>query len=188
MVNEAHISLSGYVATQPRWRGRDTQYPNLTMRVAWTPRRLDRATGEWTDGHTSYASVYCWRKLADNAATCLRKGDPVVVRGRLSVREYTAKDGTPRTEVEVAATALGHDLNRGVAQFARIRPVAGKTADELAAGDGEDAPDGAGLDTAVLDRPDELDGPEGARPPGEMFDAAAIDDLAADQESVPTPF
>ena len=58
------------------------------------PRRQDRATGEWVDTNTSYATVVCWRKLATNAAECLRKGDPVMVRGRLSVREYDDKEGS----------------------------------------------------------------------------------------------
>ncbi len=135
MFNEAQISMTGYVATQPRWRRPESQSPNVMMRVAWTPRRLDRSTGEWVDGHTSYLSVTCWRKLADNVATCLRKGDPVVVKGRLTVREYTDKDGALRTAVEVDASSVGHDLSRGVAQFARTRPVTGQTADEFAAAD-----------------------------------------------------
>jgi single-strand DNA-binding protein len=205
-MHEAQISLSGYVATQPRWRGRDTQNPNVTMRVAWTPRRLDRATGEWADGHTSYASVYCWRKLAENAAICLRKGDPIVLKGRLSVREYTAKDGTPRTEVEVAAVALGHDLNRGVAQFARTRLAAGKTADELAADGGDLSagpdPSSAPLGDPVLAAAAGPDGPDGPGEPGghrpdtdagadsgeDLVDAEAIDELAADADSVAAPF
>src|ERR1700728_2771436 len=49
MINEAHISLSGYVATQPALRWTRTGVPALNMRVAWTPRRMDRVTGEWID-------------------------------------------------------------------------------------------------------------------------------------------
>lgn len=133
MINDAHISLAGYVATQPVRRATSTGVPSVTMRVAWTPRWMDRATGEWTDGQTSYVSVLCWRKLAENAAVCLRKGDPVVIRGRLSVRPYEDRQGTQRTAVEVDAFSVGHDLSHGVAQFQRVRPATGKTADEHAA-------------------------------------------------------
>jgi single-strand DNA-binding protein len=139
MLYEAHISLTGYVATQPMTRLVKTGVTNVSMRVAWTPRRQDRASGEWIDGNTSYATVICWRKLATNAAVCLRKGDPVTVHGRLSVREFEDKEGRPRTSVEIDATSVGHDLNRGVATFARIRPQTGMTAAEYAA-----AKDGAG--------------------------------------------
>ena len=98
------------------------------MRVAWTPRRMDRVTGEWTDMSTSFLTVYAYRKLAENAATCLRKGDPVIVRGRFIVRDYEDKNGAKRTAVEVDAISIGHDLNRGVAQFQRVRPQTGLTA------------------------------------------------------------
>jgi single-strand DNA-binding protein len=140
MLYEAHISLTGYVATQPVTRLVKTGVTNVSMRVAWTPRRQDRASGEWIDGNTSYATVICWRKLATNAAVCLRKGDPVTVHGRLSVREFQDKEGRARTSVEIDASSVGHDLNRGVATFARVRPQTGMTAAEFAAqnGDGQD--------------------------------------------------
>ena len=149
MFNEAQISLIGYVATQPFTKtvgGAD----NVSMRVAWTPRRQDKTTGEWTDGNTSYVNVVCWRRLANNVAISLRTGDPVVVMGRLSVRLYEDKTGVRRTAVDVDASAIGHDLSRGVSTFRRVRPKTGMTAAEFAAAqaagqisDGADGPRGA---------------------------------------------
>jgi single-strand DNA-binding protein len=197
MINEAHISLSGYVASQPFFRETRTGIPSLTMRVAWTPRRMDRVTGEWVDAGTSFLSVACYRKLAENAATCLRKGDPVVVRGRVSVRDFEDKNGLQRTTVEVDATSVGHDLSRGVAQFQRVRPQTGMTAMEhRAAEEGIPGSDGAGQD----DGPgfDGIGGSDGAlRPdvtgaPGgsgdEMFDEDAATGLAQETVSVTAPF
>jgi len=103
------------------------------MRVAWTERRRDRVTGEWVDGNTSYVTVICWRKLGANVSLCVRKGDPIVVKGKLSVRNYEDKKGVPRTAVEVEASSVGHDLSRGVASFQRVRPPTGMTASEHAA-------------------------------------------------------
>jgi single-strand DNA-binding protein len=147
---------------------------------------MDRSTGEWADGHTSYVTVICWRKLADNVATCLRKGDPVMVKGRLSVRPYEDKDGVPRTAVEVDASSVGHDLSRGVAQFQRTRPPTGKTADEYAA---ELDASGSG-DAGGMAAPDEAGPPAAANEPagGEMFDENAIDALARETEGVSVPF
>jgi single-strand DNA-binding protein len=127
MVNEAQVSLTGYVATQPSFWTTSSGAPKVTMRVAWTPRYTDRNTGEWTDGHTSYVTVICWRKLADNVALCVRKGDPVVVKGRLSIRPYE-KDGMPRIVVEVDASSVGHDMSRGAAHFQRTKRAPGETA------------------------------------------------------------
>jgi len=196
MINEALVSLTGYVATQPRWRETSSGTPNITMRVAWTPRRIDRSTGEWVDGHTSYVTIVCWRKLADHVATCLRKGDPVVVNGRLSVRPYEDKAGVPRIAVEVDASSVGHDLSRGVAQFQRTRPPTGKTAAEYAAeleavgagdtgamsGLGEAGLDDAGLGRAGMRA-------AASEPSGsEMFNEEAIGALAQEAEGIGVPF
>ena len=121
MVNEAQLSLTGYVASDPRSRETRNGVPQASMRVAWTPRWIDRASGEWADGNTSFVTVLCWRRLAANVATCIRRGDPVVIKGRLSIRPYEDKDGNARLAVEVDASSIGHDLSRGVAHFQRTR-------------------------------------------------------------------
>jgi single-strand DNA-binding protein len=208
MMNEAHISLTGYVANEPRIKTIREGVQNLSMRVAWTPRWVDRATGEWTDGSTSFVTVTCWRKLADNVAVCLRKGDPVVIKGRLSVRSYEDKQGVPRTSVDVDATSIGHDLCRGVAQFQRTRPPTGKTAAEYAAGVAAggsgylaDPADGSGLatDPAAAASGDEAAalaaiGGAGLTPDADgaatrqMFDEDAIASLAAEAAGAAAPF
>jgi single stranded DNA-binding protein len=120
MINEAQVFLAGYVAREPRFRITTRGISSVTLRVACTPRWVDRETGEWTDGETSFVTVLCWRTLADNVAKCLHKGEPVLVKGRLHVRPYE-KDGAPRLAVEIEASSVGHDLARGVASFQRPR-------------------------------------------------------------------
>lgn len=130
MANDAQVFLAGYVATDPvYWQNRDGN-SKATLRVAYTPRYVDRNSGEWTDSPTSFVTVVCWRKLADNVALCLRKGEPVLVRGRLQVRQWDDREGHPRTRVDVDAQSIGHDLARGVALFQRTRRVSGDTAAE----------------------------------------------------------
>jgi len=135
MINEAQLFLAGYVAREPRNRTTTTGVSYTSLRVGYTPRRVDRETGEWSDAGTSFVTVFCWRALADNVATCVRKGDPVLVKGKLQVRPYTDKDGASRLAVEVEATSLGHDLSRGVANFRRAYKSPGETAAERAAGE-----------------------------------------------------
>ena len=118
-MNEAQIIVTGNVANKPSLGTTPTGVSVANMRVGYTPRRLDRESGQWVDGQTSWLTVKCWRKLADHVVMCLNKGDPVVVRGVLQVRPYTDKDGNPRQAVEVLASAVGHDLNRGVTHFIR---------------------------------------------------------------------
>ena len=189
MFNEALITLSGYVATQPTYGETRTGVPTLSMRVAWTPRRFDRLTGEWADADTSFVAVQCYRKLAENAGKSLRKGDPVLVRGRLSVREYEDKNGARRNHVEVDASSVGHDLLHGVAQFRRVRPQTGMTAQEhrdtsdpvFAGGPGPDAFGAADLDAAGS-------GPDPAAGVGELLDDEAVDLLEQEAAGAGAPF
>jgi single-strand DNA-binding protein len=183
MYSDAQFSVAGNVATDPEYKLVGAGIPRLTMRVCWTTRRKDAASDEWVDANTSFVNVTCWRRLAMNLRTCLRKGDPVVLRGRLEVRQYTGKDGHPRQSVDVDASHLGHDLNRGTADFRRIMESAGKTAQEREAA-GEAGPVGTpDEDGAVLGA-----GPEGAvTDTDDMFDDSAIDALAQEADSAPEP-
>jgi single-strand DNA-binding protein len=143
MINEAQVFLSGYVARDPRFRITTTGISSVSLRVAYTPRRVDRESGEWTDGTTSFVTVVCWRTLADNVARCLHKGEPVLVKGRLQVRPYE-KDGVSRLAVEVEATSVGHDLARGVASFQRPRRVLADQATGNGTGNGHAVQAGPG--------------------------------------------
>jgi single-strand DNA-binding protein len=143
MMHDAQVNLAGYVATEPRFRKVAGDTSSTKLRVAYTSRRRDRETGEWTDGPTSFVNIQCWRTLADNVAMSVRKGEPVLVMGRLQVRRFEDAEGNPRTAVEVEATSVGHDLTRGVAKFARTKWPS--TADDIAAAEGAPGPgDGAG--------------------------------------------
>jgi single-strand DNA-binding protein len=202
----------GYVASEPQFSRVGDGIPKLTMKVAWTTRRRESSSGDWVDGNTSFVRVTCWRRLADNLATCLRKGDPVLLRGRLDVRPFTGKDGVRRVSVDVEASHLGHDLTRGVAGFRRVWETTGKTAEEAAAGNGADVDGSAGGEAvppgvpALAGGPVPAGGPmpgaagelaDGARgdlaypaegPADEdIFDEGAIETLAEDSGAVATP-
>jgi len=171
MTNDANIDLTGFVASEPSFKRLATGTSTAKLRVAYTERRLNRETGEWGDGPTSFVTVLCWRTLADNVAVCLRKGEPVLVRGRLRVREYEGKDGSRGTETEIDASSIGHDLSRGVAHFSRTRRAPGETAAESAGAlatapspDGEEQDQPAGRDGPGL--PAGAAGEEAAGPGG----------------------
>ena len=189
-MNEAQVVLTGYVAREPRFRKTHNGYSYTSLRVGYTPRRMDRDSGEWSDGGTSFVTVFCWRGLAENVAMCVRKGDPVLVKGKLQVRPYTDKDGAARVAVEVEAGSIGHDLTRGVAMFQRALRAAGETALERAAsvappgepgagepGASEVSADQAGADAAQPAGPAAGDGIHGT-PPGGVFAEDAVAALA----------
>ncbi|MBC7277786.1 single-stranded DNA-binding protein [Nocardioides sp.] len=117
-MNEATITLRGNVGADPVVRSvGDVSVANF--RMACTPRKLNRATGEWSDGVTQWFSVSAWRQLGENVGRSLRKGDAVVVHGRLTARSYVNKDGLEVNTFEVEANVVGHDLNRGLSSLSR---------------------------------------------------------------------
>jgi single-strand DNA-binding protein len=128
-MNDTMVTLVGNAATAVEYR--ETPGGGLArFRMAVTPRRWDRQTAGWTDGHTSFYTVFAWRSLASNLAGSVAVGEPLVVHGRLKVREpdrglpEDGRDGPRRTLVEIEAVAVGHDLTRGTAAFRRAaKPV-----------------------------------------------------------------
>ena len=117
-MNDSIITLRGNVGADPVVRSVG-EFSVANFRMACTPRKLNRSTGEWTDGVTQWFSVSAWRQLGENVGRSLRKGDPVVVQGRLSARSYVNKDGLEVNTFEVEATVVGHDLNRGMTSLSR---------------------------------------------------------------------
>jgi single-strand DNA-binding protein len=117
-MNETFVTLSG-------WLGGDVTVrqaggvPVAHFRVASTPRRYVRKTQTWEDGDTQWYSVSAWRALAENCEQSLRRGDPVVVHGRLSTRLWTNRSGVDVTTFEIDAAFVGHDLSRGTSSFRR---------------------------------------------------------------------
>ena len=125
MSQVGYVTLTGYVTAEPKiWKTARTQTPVASVRVGSTPRRLDRGTGEWQDGETSYYTVKCWRRLAENVHGSLRKGDMIIVRGKISTRSWVDDQQRTRTEMQVEADSVGHDLSFGWSRFNRGVQVA----------------------------------------------------------------
>jgi single-strand DNA-binding protein len=117
-MNESMVTFQGWLGADVRSR----QAGGATVtsfRVASTPRRLNRTSGEWRDGPTQWYTVNAWRALGEHCATSLRRGDPVVVHGRLTQSTWVSTDGVEMTSLEVDASFVGHDLNRGTSEFSR---------------------------------------------------------------------
>ncbi len=113
------ITVRGYVATEVRLTLAQSGLPIAGFRMCSTERRFDRASNTWVDGHTNWYSVSMFRQLATNAGASIKKGDRVIVTGRLKVRPWINADGRTGTAVEIDADSAGHDLMWGTANFRR---------------------------------------------------------------------
>ncbi|MFN8081344.1 MAG: single-stranded DNA-binding protein [Kineosporiaceae bacterium] len=119
-MKENHVSLSGFVATDPQSRTVNGESLLASFRLGSTPRHLDRRTGVWVDGRTTWVTVKCWRQLARNVMTSLAKGSRVVVTGKLVSSQWTTPEGQPRSRVEVDADSIAVDLTFGTVDFHKV--------------------------------------------------------------------
>ncbi|PVE11051.1 single-stranded DNA-binding protein [Streptomyces scopuliridis] len=117
-MNDTVVTVVGNVATGVEFR-ESASGGVARFRFAVTGRRWDRQKNGWADGPTSFYTVWAWRTLGANLAASVSVGEPLVVHGRLRVRE-DEREGQRRTSVEIDAVAVGHDLTRGTAAFRRV--------------------------------------------------------------------
>jgi single-strand DNA-binding protein len=142
MSQGGYVTLIGFVAREPSLRTTKDGRQVADVRVGATTRIHDKATDEWRDGETCYYTVNCWRRLAGHVRASLRKGDPVMVKGRFRTHTYEDKQNRIRTEVEIVADTIGHDLSRGVANYMRADRAETRDTDDMA--DTDRAPADAG--------------------------------------------
>lgn len=124
--------------------------------VASTPRQLDKASGEWTDGQTLYMRCSVWRQQAENlcADDSIGRGTRVMVTGRLVQRNFEHQ-GQKRTVVELEVDEIGPSLKYATARVNKTsrggggEPSANREP-AYAAGSSSD-PWGAGPDTPSTD-------------------------------------
>ncbi len=116
------ITITGNVATAPEHKRTPSGIPVTTFRIASAQRRYDRGTGAWVDAGTNWYTVSAFRSLADHAFQSLRKGDRVLLTGRLRLRPWDT--GTKKgIAIEIDAEAIGHDLLWGTTTFVKDAPA-----------------------------------------------------------------
>lgn len=123
-MNDVYVTIVGTALTTPEMRTTaNTKTSVATLRVANHPRHFDQKTNEWVDGPGMRIKVNCWRRLAEHVTASIKKGDPVIIYGRETTRDWVTAEGESRTNFEVDAVTVGHDLSRGSAVFTKAAPA-----------------------------------------------------------------
>jgi single-strand DNA-binding protein len=112
------ITLTGIVGTEPRAVTTGEGLAITSFRLASTQRRFDKSREKWVDGETNWYTITTFRQLATNAAVSVKKGERILVTGRLRIREWEG-GGKSGTNIDIEAESLGHDLLWGTAAFSR---------------------------------------------------------------------
>ena len=92
----AHLIIVGHVGRTPELSHLDDGTALLKFSVATGDRK----------GKTLWWRVTAWRRVAETTAEYIRKGSQVQVIGDVSLREWTGKDGEPRSEPEVTSFSV----------------------------------------------------------------------------------
>jgi len=122
---QVQISCAGNLVDDPSLRYTPAGHAVTNFRVAVSDRFQDRTTGEWKDTPPAYVSVTFWRKLAENVAKTLHKGDQAVIVGRLQQRDHQTEQHDKRTTYEIEADAVGAGLAHSTATTTRNPRTAG---------------------------------------------------------------
>lgn len=121
-MNDIITTVIGNAVTDVSLRVTTTGTSVASFRIASNSRRFDKSTSSWIDQEPSYLSITAWSQLAENVALSVHKGQPLVVTGKLKVRQWQDADKSG-TNVEIDAIAIGHDLNRGTSEFTKVKRV-----------------------------------------------------------------
>jgi single-strand DNA-binding protein len=99
------ITAQGNLVFDPDFQVTASGISRCKLRIACNERRKNQ-DGTWTDGETSYFDIVLWRGLADAAADTFKKGQPILVIGKVRVSKYEDKNGVERTSVEITADEI----------------------------------------------------------------------------------
>jgi single-strand DNA-binding protein len=101
MASYNKITLVGNVGNDPQLKivGDNRKVTELSLAINEKGRNGQPDKTEWY-------RVSLWDSKAEVAANYVRKGNPVLIEGRLSVRTYIDKEGKERYSLEVAGTDL----------------------------------------------------------------------------------
>ncbi len=102
--NINRVILTGNLTRDPELRSTSGGTSVCSLRLAVNSRRKD-SSGEWID-KPNYFDITVWGAQGENCANYLSKGRPVDLDGRLEWREWEAKDGSKRQNVEVIADSV----------------------------------------------------------------------------------
>ncbi len=96
MVSFNKVIIAGNLTRDPELRFTNGGIPVCSFGMAVN--RVRSKTEE-----VDFFDVSAWRELGETIANYKKKGDPILVEGRLQFRSWEAQDGSKRNKVDVVA-------------------------------------------------------------------------------------
>jgi len=96
MVSYNRVILAGNLTRDPELRFTGSGIPVCDFGIA-----VNRVRSK--NEEVDFFNVSAWRELGETIANYKKKGDPILVEGRLQYRTWEAQDGSKRSAVDVVA-------------------------------------------------------------------------------------
>jgi single-strand DNA-binding protein len=114
MAGDTTVTVIGNLTADPELRFTPSGAGVANFTVASTPRTF--TNGEWKDGDPLFLRCNIWRQAAENVSESLRRGDRVIVVGRLKQRSFETREGEKRTVVELDVDEIGPSMRWATAK------------------------------------------------------------------------
>jgi single-strand DNA-binding protein len=96
MVSFNRVVLAGNLTRDPELRFTSNGVPVCGFGIA-----VNRVRSK--NEEVDFFDVSAWRELGETIANYKKKGDPILIEGRLQFRSWEAQDGSKRNKVDVVA-------------------------------------------------------------------------------------
>lgn len=117
-MSDQQITLIGNLTVDPIIRYNTSGKPSCSSSVAVN--RRYQVNGEWQE-NTEFFSITMFGPIAENVAATLKKGNRVIVTGRLENREYVDKAGVNRRQTDLVVDEIGASLKFATATIDRVQ-------------------------------------------------------------------
>ena len=111
------VTIQGTVATAPVLTRQEGKKPYCRFRVAASYGQM--VSGNWVNYDTLWFTAKAWADLAEHLAQSFKRGDPVIVCGRLG-EEHWMRSGQRVSSMVLHLHCAGHDLTRGEAHYTKV--------------------------------------------------------------------
>ena len=147
------VTVQGTVATAPVLTRQEGKKPYCRFRVAASYGQM--VSGSWVNYDTLWFTAKAWGDLAEHLAQSFKRGDPVILCGRLG-EDHWMRSGQRVSSMVLHLHCAGHDLTRGEAHYTKVVIIHDKAGEQ---GEAQLAAQRAG-GAQAMNGPEAMSGPE----------------------------
>ena len=147
------VTVQGTVATAPVLTRQEGKKPYCRFRVAASYGQM--VSGSWVNYDTLWFTAKAWGDLAEHLAQSFKRGDPVILCGRLG-EDHWMRSGQRVSSMVLHLHCAGHDLTRGEAHYTKVVIIHDKAGDSGEAQLAAQRAEGA----QAMNGPQAMSGPE----------------------------